>query len=56
MDWQLIAILLTLLVSSVSLIFSLRSAAKSRLTNIASTRRKERLDKLVVHSSKLIGL
>ncbi|MCL2406587.1 MAG: hypothetical protein FWC95_01525 [Defluviitaleaceae bacterium] len=53
---QLIAIFLTFLVSLVGLITSLRLSAKSRLTSIALTRRKERLDNLVVYSSKFFAL
>jgi len=53
---QLGAIILTFFIGIFNLICSSRLSAKLRLTSIASTRRKERLDKLTVYSSKFLAL
>jgi len=53
---QLIAIALPFLIGFAGLIASLRVSAKSRRTSIVSMRRKERLDKLTVYSSKFLTL
>ncbi|MCL2409859.1 MAG: hypothetical protein FWC96_09690 [Oscillospiraceae bacterium] len=53
---QLVAIIITLLIGTANLIFYIRSSKKTRLTNIASTRRKERLDNLIECSSRFLAL